>query len=102
MKATEWRIEVRLVPGGRQLLKSHMRVRGLSNMDLARLCGSEKYRSSISHLVSGSRTGCSEELAAKLTKVLLGDAAKETPLFVPRVYRVTRDTETAQAYRRAA
>jgi antitoxin component HigA of HigAB toxin-antitoxin module len=92
MSTPQWRVEVRLVPGGRLLLKSHMRVRGLTNMELARLCGSEKYRSSISHLVSGARDGCSEELAAKLTKVLLKDAAKDTPLFTPRVYRVSQDS----------
>lgn len=94
MRTTGWRVEVRLVPGGRQLLKSHMKVRGLSALTLARLCGDERYRSSISHLVSGARDGCGDELAAKLTKVILGDAAKDTPLFAPKVYRVTQDTVT--------
>lgn len=89
-----WRIEVRLVPGGRQLLRSHMKVRGLSAVGLARLCGDEKYRSSISHLLSGSREGCSEELAKKINKAILGDALKEMSLFEPRVYRVTRYSET--------
>jgi hypothetical protein len=102
MRTTEWRVEVQLVPGGRLLLRSHMQVRGLSNMGLARLCGDEKYRSSISHLASGVRDGCSEELARKLTRVLLGDAAKRTPLFMPRVYRVTRDSATVGASQRRA
>jgi len=96
---------VQLVPGGRQLLRSHMKVRGLSQMELARLCGDERYRSSIGHLVTGERDGCSEKLAAKLSKVLLGDAAKDSPLFVPRVFSVQRDGRTpigSETHRRAA
>lgn len=99
MRVTRWRVEVRLAPGGRQLLRSLMKIRGLSAMDLAKLCGSATHRSSIGHLISGQRDGCSEHLAQKITKILLGDAAKDTPLFVPRVYAVTQDVETP---RRAA
>lgn len=94
MAATEWRIEVKLKPGGRELLRSHMEVRGLSNLDLAVLCGNPKYRSSISHLASGARDGCRPELAAKLNKVLLGDAAKKSSLFVPEVFDVRREGRT--------
>lgn len=102
MGTTDWRVEVRLKPGGRELLRSHMQVRGLSNRELAELCGSTRYRASISHLAGGGRDGCSAELAAKLNKVLLGDAVKKgASLFEPRVYRVARDSETVQRGRAA-
>lgn len=98
---TYWRIEVRLVPNGQMLLKSHMKIRGLSAMDLAVLCGNRKYRSSIAHLISGGRQGCSEELAMKINQVILGDAAKDMSLFTARVSAVSRDNRTASE-RRAA
>jgi antitoxin component HigA of HigAB toxin-antitoxin module len=102
VRATEWRVEVKLKPGGRELLRSHMEVRGLSNEDLAKQCGDVRWRSSISHLRSGARDGCSEKLAKALNKVLLGEAAKKSSLFVPEVYRVTQDGATTTTRGRAA
>lgn len=91
---TDWRVEVRLVPGGQQLLRSLMKVQGLTVLELSRQCGSEKHRSAIGHLVSGKRITCSEELANRLQRALLKEAAGEVRLFAPRVSRVSRDNRT--------
>lgn len=92
--ASDWRVEVRLVPGGQQLMRSLMKVQGLTVLELARRCGSEKHRSAIGHLLSGKRSTCSDELASRLQRELLGKAAGDMRLFAPRVSRVTRDGGT--------
>lgn len=91
---SDWRVEVRLVPGGQQLMRSLMKIQGLTVLELARRCGSEKHRSAIGHLLSGKRSTCSDELANKLQRELLGKAAGDMRLFVPRVSRVTQDSRT--------
>lgn len=84
---------MRLVAGGRELLRALMTIRGLTVLELARLCGNTKHRSAIGHLLSGKRQTCSAELAGKLQEVLGND---KVVIFEPRVYRVTRDSETTR------
>lgn len=92
--ATKWRVEVRLVPGGQLLLKSLMKVQGVTILELAKRCGSASYRSAIGHLVSGKRNTCGEDLAHALQRELLGKAKGDVRLFEPRVSRVMQDSGT--------
>lgn len=70
----------RLVPGAADLIRAHIVVRGLSVRQLAALCGGDKYRTGIGHLVSGNRDTCSRDLAERLQVELLG-ANSQTRLF---------------------
>ena len=94
MKTAEWRIEMRLEPSGRELMRFLMKREGLTIVQLAQRCGTEKHKSSIGHLLSGKRTSCGDDLAIKIERELLGKGMGELRLFTPRVSRVAQDGKT--------
>jgi transcriptional regulator with XRE-family HTH domain len=100
MKTQQWRIEMRLTPGGREMLRFLMKREGLTIERLAERCGGRKHMSSIGHLLTGYRAGCNDDLALAIERVLLDKGFGELRLFEPRVSRVAGNGATSS--RRAA
>lgn len=102
--AATWRLEVRLTDGGRELMRGLMKANGITIVELAKRCGGISHRSTIGHLLSGQRSGCSPELANLIEKELLREARglPQMKLFEVRVSRVVQDSATAGTRRRAA
>lgn len=67
-RATQPRLEVRL--RSPQALRDAMQFSRLNVRELAAACGSERHRSTIGHLHSGSRPSCSPALATRIEMVL--------------------------------
>lgn len=63
-------------------LSNYMKFRGFTNRTLAIACGSERHRSTISHLRSGARKTCGPEIARKIEKAL---QAPPNSLFLAQV-----------------
>lgn len=51
-------------------LNAYITARRMSTRSLARDCGSEKHRSTISHLRSGARSTCGPDIAGKIERAL--------------------------------
>lgn len=104
MKTNEWRIEMRLAPSGRELMRFLMKQQGLTIEKLAEACGGTRHMSSIGHLLTGYRAGCRDDLALAIEKRLLGPAYADSAmrLFTPRVSRVSRNGASTSVGRPSA
>lgn len=89
MKHNYPRREVYMKLISRDALNAYLKARRMSTRTLARECGSEKHRSTISHLRSGARSTCGPEIAGKIERALGAPAGS---LFLVEVANATAAT----------
>lgn len=95
---------MRLTPGGKELMRLLMKQQGLTIEKLADKA--DCHPATVGHLLTGYRTGCREDTAISIEKILLGKAHKDSELriFMPRLSRVAGNTrqQPRQQPKRAA